>query len=405
MSSEPDRRIIDLPANRNGEPGWNGSRRVERALRHQESDRIPLDIGGTRVTGIHLQAYHGYRARLGLPPSKPELQVRYLQLPRVEEDFRSVLGVDLESIDPDTLVRETETKQDGNGGARYTDMWGCGWYMPKDGAYFDLSRFPLAEAESLKDLERYNWPPGDDPAMLFHMAEQAREIRDGHRRAIVLGRTSPGIFEMCSVLCGYEKAMMDLAGNPALSEAIMDRVLEHKFEYYRAAIGLLRSAGVEFFIISESDDLGSQSGLLVSPQMYRRLVKPRHTRLFEMIKDCSGGRAAVELHCCGAIREILPDLIEAGVEVLNPVQVSAAGMDTAELKREFGNSIVFHGGGVDSQATLPYGTPAEVRDEVRRRIEDLAPGGGFIFTPVHSIQLDVPVENFMAMIETFYEYA
>jgi len=311
MSLKPTRRIAGMSKNRADETGWSGSRRVEQALHHRESDRIPLDIGGTRVTGIHLQAYHRYRARLGLPPSKPELQIRYLQLPRVEEDFRSLLGVDLESIDPETVVRETETVKDGLGGAWYTDMWGCGWYMPKDGAYFDVRVFPLAEAESTKDLDSFDWPPGDDPAMLSRMAERAREIRDDHRRAIVLGRTCPGIFEMCSVLCGYEKAMMDLAGNPALSEAI---------------------------------------------------------------KRCSGERAVVELHCCGAIREILPDLIESGVEVLNPVQVSAAGMNTDELKKEFGDSIVFHGGGVDSQATLPYGTPGEVREEVRRRIEELAPG-------------------------------
>ena len=386
-------------------PGSSGRHRVEQALRHQESDRIPLDIGGTRVSGIHVQAYRHYRAGLGLAPSEPELQIRYLQLPRVEEDFRCLLGVDLESADPNTAVRETEIMADGLGGARYTDMWRCGWTMPKDGAYFDLSVFPLAQAESPKDLERFDWPPGDDPAMLSRMAEQAREAHDGHQRAIVLGRTCPGIFEMLSVLSGYQKAMMDLAANPSLSEGIMDKVLEHKVAYYSAAIAELLSAGVESFIISESDDLGSQSGLLISPDMYRGLVKPRHTRLFETIRQCSGGRAAVELHCCGAIREILPDLIESGVEVLNPVQVSAAGMDTAELKKRYGDSIVFHGGGVDSQATLPYGTTAQVREEVRRRIEELAPGGGFIFTPVHSIQHDVPFENFMAMIETFYEYA
>ena len=383
-------------------PGSSGRLRVEQALRHREPDRIPLDIGGTRVSGIHLLAYRRYRSGLGLAPSEPALQVRYLQLPRVEEDFRCLIGVDLESVDPNTAVLETEIMEDGTGGARYTDMWGCGWTMPKDSAYFDLSVFPLAQAESPKDLERFDWPPGDDPAMLSQMA---REIHEDHQRAVVLGRTCPGVFEMLSVLSGYQKAMMDLAANPSLSEAIMDRVLEHKIRYYEAAIAALLSAGIESFIISESDDLGSQSGLLISPDMYRRLVKPRHTRLFETIKRCSGGRAAVELHCCGAIREILPDLIESGVEVLNPVQVSAAGMDTAELKKRYGDSIVFHGGGVDSQATLPYGTPAEVKEEVRRRIEELAPGGGFIFTPVHSIQHDVPFENFMAMIETFYEYA
>ena len=220
----------------------------------------------------------------------------------------------------------------------------------------------------------------------------------------MLGRTCPGIFEMPAILCGHQKAMTDLALNPALSEAIMDRILELKLVYYRAAIERVLAGGVEHFIACESDDLGAQRGLLISPEMYRRMVKPRHAHLFSAIKTFSAGRAFVGLHCCGAIRELLPDLIESGVEVLNPIQVSAAGMDTRELKRDFGDALVFHGGGVDTQGTLVSGTAQQVRDEVRRRMDDLAPGGGFIFSPVHSIQHDVPFGNFMAMVEAYRRY-
>jgi len=383
----------------------NSRLRMENALAHSEADRVPLDIGGTRVSGIHVKAYERYRAYLGLPPSRAEMQIRYLQLPRVEEDFRSLLGVDIESVDPRTAVNESAVTPNGNGGLRYSDMWGCEWYMPAGGTYFDIRQFPLAAAESISDVEKYAWPSGDDLRMLDHITVRAAEIWHSHLRTVVLGRTCPGIFEMCSVLCGYQKAMMDLAGNPVMSEAIMEKVLEHKLAFYRAAVPRVLAAGVDRFIVSESDDLGSQSGLLISPRMYRRLVKPRHTRLFESIREISGGRAVIELHCCGAVSELIPDFLESGVQMLNPVQVSAAGMDTRELKRQFGDTIVFHGGGVDSQHTLPYGTPEEVREEVRRRIAELAPGGGFIFTPVHSIQHDVPVKNFMAMIEAFYEYA
>ena len=400
-----NREKIELLRRSREQKDWNGHRRVEAALAHREADRIPLDVGGTRVSGIHVTAYKRYRAYLGLPESRAQLQIRYLQLPRVEEDFRSLLGVDLESVDPRTAVHESAVIPAGNGGACYVDMWGCEWYMPEGGSYFDVRRFPLAAAESTADIETYAWPSGNDPGMLEHLTEHADDSWNNHLRTVVLGRTCPGIFEMCSILCGYQKAMMDLAGNPVISEAIMEQVLEHKIAFYRAAIPRILAAGVEHFIVSESDDLGSQSGLLISPQMYRQLVKPRHTRLFETIREASGGRAVVELHCCGAVRELVPDFIESGVRMLNPVQVSAAGMDTRELKKQFGEAIVFHGGGVDSQYTLPYGTPEQVRGEVRRRIEDLAPGGGFIFTPVHSIQHDVPVENFMAMIETYHEYA
>lgn len=391
-----------------GNPQWSSRRRVQESLRHREPDRLPLDIGGTRVTGIHTKAYARYREAFGLPAVEPRMQILYLQLARVDQDFRALLGVDLESVDPVTSSFEGDMRalpQGAGAGKVYTDMWGCEWFMPEGGQYFDIRGFPLRGAESIGEIEAYPWPRGDSPALLASMEAEAAQSwgRDG--RAVMLGRTCPGIYEMCSILCGHEKAMLDLAGDSALSEAIMDRVVQHKLEYYTAAIERLIAAGLDYFIVCESDDLGSQNNLLISPEMYRRLVKPRHAQLFREVKRLSGGRAFIELHSCGAIRKIIPDLIEAGVEILNPVQVSASGMETRELKRDFGDAIVFHGGGVDSQYTLPHGSPREVRDEVKRRIEELAPGGGFIFTPVHSIQSDVPVENFVALLEAYYECA
>lgn len=377
---------------------------VRNALLHREPERVPLDIGGTRVTGIHADAYREYRKRLGLPETQTRTQIRYLQLPKVEEDFRSLLGVDVESADPDTAAEETPIMPDGLGRS-YVDRWGCKWLMPEGGRYFDIVDYPLAHVETAAGLDAVRWPAEGSKAMLDCIETDAREIVMGRGRALVLGRTCPGIYEMLHILCGYEKALTDLASNPALSEAIMDKVLELKLLYYSEAIKRI-PADIEWFIIGESDDLGSQSGLIISPQMYRRLIKPRHVELFRAIKQFSGGRAFIELHSCGAIRKIIPDLIESGVEVLNPVQVSAAGMgDTKSLKKEFGGDLVFHGGGVDSQRTLPCGSPQDVKDEVKRRIDDLAPGGGFIFTPVHSIQHDVPYENFIAMLEAYREVA
>jgi uroporphyrinogen decarboxylase len=277
--------------------------------------------------------------------------------------------------------------------------------MPDTSAYYDIRTRPLAHVESVEDLSRVSWPNEASPAILDNLETDARKAWFEHRRPVFLGRTCPGIFEMPGILCGHEKAWMDMATNPVLAEALLDRFLELKLTYYRAAIARILAAGVEYFIAGESDDLGGQKGPLISPDMYRRLVKPRHTQLFKAIKEYSHGRAFVELHSDGAIMKLIPDLIETGIDILNPIQVSAGGMDdTRELKRMFGDAIVFHGGGVDSQYTLPYGTPQEVKDEVRRRIDDLAPGGGFIFTPVHSIQHDVPFENFMAMLEAYREF-
>ncbi len=379
--------------------------RVRQALNHKEPDRIPLDIGGSRVSGVHLQAYKEYRKKLGLPESDPALQIRYLQLPVVEQDFRDLIGVDIESVDPNTAAEETPITRTENG-QRYVDRWGCEYYMPDSAAYFDIRNNPLDFAETPADFDKYTWPREDSPAILDNIGPDAEAVWKKHGRAISLGRTCPGIYEMLHILGGYEKALTDLAADPDFCAALMDRILELKLTYYKAAIERLLAVGVEFFIISESDDLGTQNGLIMSPNTYRSLVKPRHTELFRSIKEFSGGRAFIELHSCGAVREIMPDLIESGVEILNPIQVSASGMDdTAALKRDFGDAIVFHGGGVDTQHTLAVGTPQQVRDEVKRRIEDLGPGGGFIFTPVHSIQHDVPFENFIAMIETFREYA
>jgi uroporphyrinogen decarboxylase len=379
------------------------AQRVKTTLLHREPDRIPLDIGGSRVSGIHIDAYLGYRKRLGLPVVSHDLQIRYLQLPKIKEDFRSFLGVDIESVDPYTAAEETPD-QTTEKGLEYTDRWNCLWLMPTDGKYYDIVRFPLADVQEPSDLKDHIWPAEDSPLIFDRMEKEADESFNIHQRGLVLGRTCPGIFEMLHILCGHEKALEDIAANPGLSEHIMDRILELKLTYYKSAIDRLNKAGVEFYIISESDDLGTQNSLLISPTMYRRLVKPRHAELFREIKKYSKGKAFIELHSCGAVREIIPDLIESGVEILNPVQVSAAGMDdTRSLKKDFGKDIVFHGGGVDSQFTLPYATPAEVKEEVKRRINDLADGGGFIFTPVHSIQYDVPFENFIAMIEAYKE--
>lgn len=382
----------------------SSSERVLKTLRHEEPDIVPFDLGETRISGIHARAYEKYRERVGMPSHNYDLQIRYLQLPEINEDFRSFLEVDIESVDPRTVVRETETVNTGNG-KEYTDMWGTRWLMPPGGNYFDINKCPLSEAETVRDIEDFNWPPGDDHRYFSHFSKELKRIKEESKRAVFLGRTSPGIFEMVQVLRGHERAFLDFGMNLEIAEAVMEKVLGHKMAYYKKVIEIMDENGINSYIVSESDDFGAQNGLLISPELYRSVIKPRHKELFSMIKRESGGKCFIELHCCGSIRELIPDLIDAGVEILNPVQVSADNMDTAGLKKDFGESIVFHGGGVDSQYTLPYGTPEEVSDEVKKHIEDLAPGGGFIFTPVHSVQHDVPFENFIAMIRTYREYA
>src|SRR6185369_935594 len=184
-----------------------------------------------------------------------------------------------------------------------------------------------------------------------------------------------------------------------LAAHIMDKVLEMQIAYWDK---MFSTIGDNIDVAATADDFAGQTDLLISPRTYRRLCKPRHKALFDFIHSHS--RAKVFFHSCGAIRAVIPDLIEIGCDILNPVQVRATGMDSAELKREFGRDIVFWGGGVDTQRVLGEGTPQQVREEVKRRVTDLMPGGGFVFNTIHNIQPNVPVENIIAMWETLREY-
>lgn len=283
-------------------------------------------------------------------------------------------------------------------------MWQCGWLMPKEGAYYDINRFPLQNASSVRDVELFSYPSGKDEKLFTGWSRKIISIKKNERFPF-LGRTCPGIFEMVQLLRGHEQAFIDFLQNVQIAEALMDKVLEHKIDYYNRAIDILNSNHVEHFIISESDDFGAQNGLLIGEEMYRKFVKTRHQELFSFIKKKSNNRAFIELHSCGSIRKLIPDLIEAGVEILNPVQTTAEDMEPALLKRDFGTEIVFHGGGIDTQHLLPKGSKREIEDGVKRNIDMLALGGGFIFSPIHSIQYDVPFENFIVMLREFRKNA
>jgi uroporphyrinogen decarboxylase len=194
---------------------------------------------------------------------------------------------------------------------------------------------------------------------------------------------------------------MDMGANPAAMEDLFGRITEFQMRMWTNTLEIL---GDEVDICLHSDDLGSQATSMMSPKMYRRFLKPRHAELFAHIKKTAKTDVKLLMHSCGSVRSLIPDLIEAGIDALNPIQVGAAHMDTKELKREFGSELAFWGGGVDTQKVLPHGSVSEVKDEVKRRIDDLAPGGGFVFAAVHNIQPDVPPENIRAMWEAFQEH-
>ena len=381
---------------------WTSRRRVATALNHQEPDRIPYDLGGTILTGIHQHAYRRLRAQLGLPETHIEIEDPIQQLARVHDDVKKQLKVDVYGVNPAKPRGIAALPWSEDGYDKLVDEWGIEWWKPQDGGfYYDMRRHPLAQIDNPAALANHKFPDPLDPGRFEGMAARASELMNRKQVAYVLGRNAPGIFEIALWMRGFENFYCDMLANTAFAEALLDFIMEIKMKYWSHALELV---GPNVMMVSEADDLASQDRCLVNPDLYRKLIKPRHTKLFAFIKKHAQVPVKIFYHSCGAIFELIPDLIESGVDILNPVQVSAAGMDTRELKRRYGRDVTFYGGGVDTQRVLPRGTPQQVCDEVRRRIDDLAPGGGFIFNTVHNIQADVPPENVVAMWETLMEY-
>ena len=378
--------------------GWTGASRLAAALAHREPDRVPFDLGGCAVTGINIRALRRLRARLGLP-GEPRLWDPITQLAWTGDDVAEALAVDVKCVAPRPPADPGLYRNEGMVGDswRITDELGIGWRMPVNGGhYYDLYRHPLADAQTSRDVERHPWPDPADPARFSGMRENARVIVEQEKRGFILERMFAGMWETAMWMTGYEKFFCDMVENEVLVHALMEKMLEITCAYWERA---LAAAGNQPCVVSTADDLGTQTGLLVSMEMYRKLIYPYHRKLFAFIKKASRGNAFIFFHNDGAIMPTIPLLIDAGVDILNPYQVNCAGMDPARFKREFGRDLTIWGGSC-SPVTLQLGTEEEVREETARRIDDLAPGGGFVFAPIHIIQGDVPAENIMAWRET-----
>ena len=377
----------------------NSRERMQEALNHREPDRVPFDLGGTGLSTIHVTAYRALRRYLGLPEVKPQVAFVPEQLVRVDEDLAERLQADVRPVLAGTSSTFEYRFRDEGSYQAYRDEWGIGWRMPVDGGfYYDMYHHPLADAGSLEELEAHPFPDPLDDGRFAPLRAQA-EAAAARGKAVALAGPCAGIAEVYSWLRGYEEYYVDLARHKDWVGAMLDRLVAFKSAYWQRA---LAEVGDLVDMVVEADDLGAQHAPLMSPRTYRQVIQPRHKQLFSFIK--AQAPVKVFYHTCGAVRRLIPDLIEAGIDILNPVQISAGGMDPAELKREFGRDLVFWGGGVDTQGVLGTATPAEVEDHVRQNIEALAPGGGFVFAAVHDIQPNVPPENIVAMWEAWREY-
>ncbi len=378
----------------------NGRERILTTLQHREPDKVPFDLGSTPVTGIHRIAYRKLRKALGLTEKEPTIWHISQQLAWVDDDVHEALQTDAKGARPKSPSSWQLKFTEDDDYVYYTDEWGITRRrQKKNGYYFDLFSSPLADANTISDIERYPFPDPVEDTRFEGLREFAEKVR-AEGRAFVLGGISAGMLEMGLWLRGFENFFCDLHENRKLAEAICDKILELKIRHWEKALALVSDL---VDVVQEGDDYGGQQGLLISPKLWREIFKPRLLQLFSHIKRCAP-HVFIFFHSCGSIYEIIPDLIEVGVDILNPVQVAAANMDTKRLKREFGDSLAFWGGGVDTQRVLPRGTTEQVREEVKRRIEDLAPGGGFVFNTVHNIQADVPPENILTMWEAVQEF-
>lgn len=377
----------------------NSRQRMLAAMNHQEPDHVPFDLGGTVATGIHKTAYHNLRRYLNMPEVEIRTEDIIQQLATVDEDLAEYLGADCRNVAPrSSAIYNLELRDEGDYTA-YTDEWGIDWRMPKVGGYYyDMVAHPLSAVESVEQTAGYTWPNPVDPSRFTGLHQRAKAAHE-EGKIVILGGLCAGVTEMHSWLRSYLNYYTDFHLNPSMAEYLMDKVVELKIAYWEVA---LREAGEYVDVVTEADDMAGQDRLLISPDVFRRFIKPRHAELFAAIKKLAPVK--IFFHSCGAIRPLIGDLIETGVDILNPVQKSAKGMDLFELKREFGKDIVFWGGGVDTQRVFSSGTPDQVRADVRQSIEALAPGGGFVFGTVHNTQPNVPPENFMAMWETLQKY-
>jgi len=395
--------------------------RVAAALDHREADRVPIDVGGSRVSGISAIAYKNLLKMLGRSEEIRLYDIKQ-QLAMVSLKVAEILGSDvvqLTRLGPTTgmpflkIDRWTEgSLTDGtpclvpegyepvfkeDGSVEIMHEGSLFARRPAGSLYFDVITAPLKDAETPEDIDAYIWPdPWSEKETEFIKAEIDR-LYHGTDKAVFAGLPlyDCSFLELGQTMFGFETLLINFMLKPEMMHHWLDRVLEHHLATLEKFLPL---AGPYISAIQMNDDLGSQESLLIPPDTFRTFLKPRMAAWISYVRErCA---AKIFFHCDGAIAEILDDLIEIGVEILNPLQTGARGMEPETLKKRYGENLSFWGGGADTQTTLPFGTVAEVRKEVENKIRIFGPGGGYVFATIHNIQADVSPEKIAAVFET-----
>ena len=346
----------------------NNKQRVLATIDHIEPEHVPVDLWALSPVTDNLRVHFG------------------VEDGGDDESVWQALGVDLRSVWPEYVGPPLPTFDDGS----WRDWWGLRKRMI--GPFEEVVEPPLADAQTVADVEAHPWP---DPDWFDYdglrptcevLSEYALVVRDP-------GPNATCVLRLAMFLRGMEKFMMDLALNPDLAQAIIERVERFYLEFDRR---IFEAAGDLTDIYFIADDVGVQDGLMISPRMFRKFIRPSLERF---IAQAKAHRQRVMYHTCGAVRPLIPDFIEMGVDILNPIQVSAKGMEPAGLKRDFGDALCFHGA-MDIQTVLSQGTPDEVRAEVTRLCQVLGREGGFILAPTNNVMPETPVKNILALYDT-----
>ncbi len=374
--------------------------RVLKALNHEIPDRVPIDLGGFQ-TGIHKNAYVGLLDYLDIEDDV-KIMDPVQQLAQPCEQVLQRFGVDIRYVlahGPDSF--KGGIKQNTRNGRLWHDLkdeFGVVWSMPDDQQlYMDISYHPLAEA-SIDDVADYPFPRGNDPTRFSGVRDAALQLREQTPYAISTG-IGGVVYETCWYTRGLEKWFTDTIENPAFCEVLLDRILDFWLGYYDC---FLAAIGDLVDVVMIGDDIGGQLGPLFNPSFYRKIVKPRQKKLVQHIKSLTP--AKIWYHTCGSVMDMIDDLLDNGIDILNPVQISASRMDPRELKARYGDRLVFWGGGIDAQHVLGFANADQIREHVRENIEIFKLGGGYVFNNVHNIQPGVPAKNIVALFDSAREF-
>lgn len=373
--------------------------RVQAVLNHQLPDRVPICIGPSNATGIKVKPYEGLKKILGIQSEDrfiydwPELGTVLPDeaiLQRLHSDFRPVL---------DRFPRATlEFNQKREPHSPYMDDWGSGSKEIEPGVWFP-GIHPLAQATTVAEVEKYPWPDMNDPYRVALVRQEARRLAAHDQYAIMATPWLMFPFERAFSMQGMDQFLLNMAMQPDFAKALLGKITDLCLVHLDH---FLDECGDSIDILKIGDDLGTQERLLISPRMYRQMLKPLHAALIQTIRKKT--KAKIFFHSDGDIFDLIEDFIEIGVDILNPIQTSAGKMsDLAALNARYHGRIVFCGA-IDTQKILPFGTPEEVRQEVRRVINLLGPEGGYMLASVHTIMNEVPAENILAMVDAVEEF-